>query len=471
MKRSVRSGIAIAGMAGGFWLLGQAVASADTATATGAVVADSGGGADAANHNPQSVSASNESDNTAKSGNIDASGTSKVAVVAGNGNSLTAGSDKGDVKATQNVTNVVWVSSSGTGGTVSDSNNPSAGNGASNSANASGHIDSTATGGSGRSGGDASNSNHQRVNASNDVENSARSGNIDVSGTSKVFVLAGNGNDASASSGEDQLWTPSSSEWQKKYKHHEKDSDNVTGTQDIENTVTVDSEGNGGSVYDSNNPSAGNGADNTADASGRITSNATGGDSEDSRKHHHHDSEMKSWEQDHGNKGGDAKNRNDQDVNASNDTENTAKSGNIDASGTSTVEVIAGNGNTLYCTSVKGNVNCSQSITNIINIISEANGGTVSCSNNPSAGNSTNLICQQAPKPAENKAAAAAAPVKAAAPAAKKASPAAKGSTASANQLAFTGAETSLPLTLGLLALGAGGALTLAGRRRETTTV
>jgi hypothetical protein len=38
-------------------------------------------------------------------------------------------------------------------------------------------------------------------------------------------------------------------------------------------------------------------------------------------------------------------------------------------------------------------------------------------------------------------------------------------------QLAFTGAETSLPLTLGLLALGAGGALTLAGRRRQTATV
>ncbi|WP_040338921.1 hypothetical protein [Candidatus Blastococcus massiliensis] len=37
------------------------------------------------------------------------------------------------------------------------------------------------------------------------------------------------------------------------------------------------------------------------------------------------------------------------------------------------------------------------------------------------------------------------------------------------NQLAYTGAETSLPLTLGLIALGAGGALTLAGRRRSST--
>ncbi|WP_040338922.1 hypothetical protein [Candidatus Blastococcus massiliensis] len=37
------------------------------------------------------------------------------------------------------------------------------------------------------------------------------------------------------------------------------------------------------------------------------------------------------------------------------------------------------------------------------------------------------------------------------------------------SQLAYTGAETSVPLTLGLIALGAGGALTLAGRRRSST--
>jgi hypothetical protein len=36
--------------------------------------------------------------------------------------------------------------------------------------------------------------------------------------------------------------------------------------------------------------------------------------------------------------------------------------------------------------------------------------------------------------------------------------------------LAFTGAETSIPLTLGLIALGAGGALTLTGRRGSTAT-
>ncbi|WP_164704580.1 hypothetical protein [Blastococcus litoris] len=36
-------------------------------------------------------------------------------------------------------------------------------------------------------------------------------------------------------------------------------------------------------------------------------------------------------------------------------------------------------------------------------------------------------------------------------------------------ELAYTGAETTAPLALGLIALGAGGALTLAGRRRSTT--
>jgi LPXTG-motif cell wall-anchored protein len=38
-------------------------------------------------------------------------------------------------------------------------------------------------------------------------------------------------------------------------------------------------------------------------------------------------------------------------------------------------------------------------------------------------------------------------------------------------ELAYTGADVSVPLTLGLLALGMGGALTVAGRRRESTTV
>ena len=41
----------------------------------------------------------------------------------------------------------------------------------------------------------------------------------------------------------------------------------------------------------------------------------------------------------------------------------------------------------------------------------------------------------------------------------------------SKGSLASTGADVSAPLTLGLLALGAGGALSLAGRRRQTTTV
>jgi hypothetical protein len=83
----------------------------------------------------------------------------------------------------------------------------------------------------------------------------------------------------------------------------------------------------------------------------------------------------------------------------------------------------------------------------------------------PSLGNADNWGCtvkpgHEAPEPEEY-----AAPVTTVMPAAHQAP------MLSSGQLAFTGAETSVPLTLGPLALGAGGALTLAGRRRETTTV
>ena len=63
MKRSVRNGIAIAGMAGGMWLLGQAVASADEVATPSAdttvTQTDSGGGSNA-NLSSNNASASNE---------------------------------------------------------------------------------------------------------------------------------------------------------------------------------------------------------------------------------------------------------------------------------------------------------------------------------------------------------------------------------------------------------------------------
>jgi len=65
-------------------------------------------------------------------------------------------------------------------------------------------------------------------------------------------------------------------------------------------------------------------------------------------------------------------------------------------------------------------------------------------------------------KPAHTASAAKATPAAHKAPVSRTAQP--KG------ELAFTGSDVSAPLTLGLVALGAGGALSLAGRRRETAT-
>jgi hypothetical protein len=477
MKRSVRSGIAIAGLAGGFWLLGQAVANADSGAAasgtqTQSTVGGGGGGGSADSSTKQHVDASNTNTNTATTGNIDASGgTSKVKVAAGNGNTVLAGSDKGTTTASQNVTTVVWISSEANGGTVSGSNNASAGNGAKNTATATGTQSSTTTGGSGKKGGDADSKTKQHVDASNYNDNSASTGDIWAGGgTSKVKVEAGNGNNVEATNGHDMVpvWTAS----QDKKSHdnygddHKKPDGNVSGSQTVDTKVTISSEANGGTVSDSNNAAAGNGASNTATANGMQTTTTTGGTgTEDSKKND-------DWWKSHG---GDADSKTSQDVNATNENDNTASTGNIDVSGgKSTVDVVAGNGNTLYCTSKTGNVTCSQNISTIINIISQANGGSVSCSNNASAGNAGSAVCPVTNNNTSNnsKTAPAAAPAAhmAVAPAVKKSS-ASAASAQPSGTLAFTGAELSLPLTLGLLALGLGGALTLAGRRRETTTV
>jgi hypothetical protein len=148
-----------------------------------------------------------------------------------------------------------------------------------------------------------------------------------------------------------------------------------------------------------------------------------------------------------------------------------------------------GNDNTLTCESEEGDVDCEQHITNIINILSIGGGANVTCSNNASAGGHGWVCHQVAPvkhddneKPAEHKPAhedEADCPEHAkpahVAPAKHHAAPAAHHRAAvhhaaqPKGQLAYTGAEVSFPLTLGLLALGAGGALTLAGRRRSST--
>jgi hypothetical protein len=107
--------------------------------------------------------------------------------------------------------------------------------------------------------------------------------------------------------------------------------------------------------------------------------------------------------------------------------------------------------------------------TGSVTVVQNANGGNVSDSGN--IGRSHN----QAPakctpprehaKPGVSPAAkpAASSPVSQKAPAASSAQP--------SGQLAFTGSDVSLPLTVGLIALGLGVGLAAAGRRRETQTV
>ena len=465
MNRSVRNGLAIAGMAGGFLILGQAAASADDAAVSGSNNAaagnaasydatasndnsstteggggggDYGDGGNAVTDVDQNADATNDVDNSATTGNIEANGgTSYVVVFAGNGNTVGAASEKGDASASQTVHNEVDVASQGGNATVSDSNNAAAGNGASYNADASNSNHTDTTGGEGGGdhgdGGNAYTDVDQDADADNYVDNDAHTGDIDANGgDSVVVVVAGNGNEAGAESGG-------------------KDGDSH-GSQVIHNEVGIVSRGGNATVHGSNNAAAGNGGRYNADAHNENDSTTSGGAGGDGD-------------------GGNAYTDVDQDSDAENDVDNNASTGDIDANGgDSIIKVVVGNDNTLTCYSEKGDVDCEQHITNIINIISVGGNAGVTCSNNAAAGGSGQWVCHQeakpaapAPAPAHQAAPAqqhhkAAAPVHHRAPVNSYAQP--KG------ELAYTGAETTAPLALGLIALGAGGALTLAGRRR-----
>ena len=474
MNRSVRNGLAIAGMAGGFLILGQAAASADDASVSGSNNAAAGNAAsynaEASNSNEsvtaggeggqggsggdadtavnQDADARNNVTNTADTGNINANGgNSYVVVFAGNGNTVDAGSgDKGDVNASQTVHNEVDVASQGGNASVSNSNNAAAGNGASYNAEASNHNDSVTTGGDAGKhgdGGDAYTDVEQDADARNNVDNYADTGNIDANGgDSVVGVVAGNGNSVSAGSD---------------------DKGDAEGSQVIHNEVDVASRGGNAGVHGSNNAAAGNAAHYNANARNDNDSVTMGGDGGK-----------------HGD-GGDGDSYLDQDSDARNNVDNTATTGNIDANGgDSIIKVIVGNDNTLTCYSEEGDVDCSQHITNIINIISIGGDANVTCSNNATAGGGSAWVCHPNEKPAHHAPAQQPAPAKheaapvqhhhkAAAPVHHRAAAPMNTHAQPKGQLAYTGAETTAPLTLGLLALGAGGALTLAGRRRSAT--
>jgi hypothetical protein len=120
----------------------------------------------------------------------------------------------------------------------------------------------------------------------------------------------------------------------------------------------------------------------------------------------------------------------------------------------------------LACIAEHGDAWCKANIeTGSVTVIQNANGGDVSDSGNIGARPAKHDHAKENAHMAKKEAVS-----PAAAPAAKH-SAALSSAQPSSGQLAFTGADISLALTLGLLALGLGGAFTLAGRRRETGTV
>ncbi|WP_097182990.1 hypothetical protein [Blastococcus haudaquaticus] len=460
-------------MAGGFLILGQAAASASDADVSGSNNAAAGNtasyDAEAANSNEsvttggeggsggsgggaetvvdQDADARNNVSNNAESGTVNANGgDSYVIVFAGNGNSVDAGSgDKGDVNASQTVHNEVDVASQGGNASVSNSNNAAAGNGASYNADASNHNDSVTTGGDAGKhgdGGDAYTDVVQDADARNNVDNNAESGTVNANGgDSVVGVIAGNGNSVDAGSD---------------------DKGDAEGSQVIHNEVDVASRGGDAGVHGSNNAAAGNAARYNANARNDNDSVTSGGDGGK-----------------HGD-GGYGDTYLDQDSDARNNVDNNAETGTVNANGgDSIIKVIVGNDNTLTCYSEEGDVDCSQHITNIINIISIGGDADVTCSNNATAGGGSAWVCKPnekpvhhapaQPAPAKHEAAPVQQHHKAAAPVHHRAAAPMNTHAQPKGQLAYTGAETTAPLTLGLLALGAGGALTLAGRRRTAT--
>jgi hypothetical protein len=243
--------------------------------------------------------------------------------------------------------------------------------------------------------------------------------------------------------------------------------------------VTVNQQANGGSVSDSGNVAVASGGGNqTATATNTVTQTATSED-DDKKGHGPHGQNSRS--------GGGSHDDN-TNVNGS-----SAEATNIDVTDVET-DIEGGDGGeniAIINTGIVGNTfHCPPHSTCIYNFTTgdvtvnqQANGGSVSNSGNVGV-NAPVPGAAPAPAPAAKPAhhdhhakpahhdhhakPAHHAAKRHAAPAAHRAavSPTAQGGK---GQLAYTGAETSVPLTLGLLALGAGGALTLAGRRRSST--
>jgi hypothetical protein len=371
MKRSVRNGIAIAGMAGGIWFLGSAVASADDGQAAGAA------------------------------NNVDQSSSSE---------------------------------STGDGGSL---------NGAGNA-----------------NGSSAEATNVQVTDVDTDVDGGDGGENIAVinTGAQPSNVTIGNG-----------TLTSQTIEQPPAAPVHEVD----VHTGD----VSVTQNANGGDVSGSGNVHvSGNSGDQTATAENNVHQTATSTSTE---------------EDEHGDRGYKGKGKNGHDEGslnlAGNVNESDSDATNIDVTdidtdvdggdgGTNYADINTGiYGNTFYCP--EGSTCHFNFTTGSVTVVQNANGGDVSDSGNVNVGGDGyghphadhhrpggHADCpedkpQHSAKPSVKPASAPTyrAPV----------SPTAQ----PAGQLAYTGADVSLPLTVGLIALGAGFALTAAGRRRATETV
>jgi hypothetical protein len=246
---------------------------------------------------------------------------------------------------------------------------------------------------------------------------------------------------------------------------HEKQFTSVTFNS---GDVTLTQNANGGGVSDSGNVAVAvaDSGNQTATATATVEqSNSSEGDDHHDGRHHEHDGDGKA-------------NVNDSSADATNihkvDVDTDIHGGN---GGDNYADINTGIiGNTFHCSE---HATCTYNFhTGNVNLVQNANGGSVSNSGNVGVGAPVPGVCE-CPKPVAKadcpEGATPAAEVKAAVkPAAKPAAKSAARQLSSAQpsgQLAFTGSDVSLPLTVGLLALAAGIGLTAAGRRRETQTV
>jgi hypothetical protein len=306
----------------------------------------------------------------------------------------------------------------------------------------------------------------------------AEAKNVDVTKVDST-VTGGNGgvNEAAVNTG--VLSGPpnvvySTSTFQPGHDEHEKQFSTVTFNS---GDVTLTQNANGGSVNGSGNIAvADTGGSQTATASNTVNqSNSSEGDEHHGREHHdgdeHHGPATTLSEGGDEHHGDGNANFNESDADATNihkiDVDSTVTGGN---GGDNYAEINTGIiGNTFYCPE---HSTCTFNFhTGNVNLVQNANGGSVNGSGNIGIGAPVPGACQ-CPKPvAKSDCPKSAAPAAEVRSAMKPAARTALSSAQPSGQLAFTGSDVSLPLTVGLLALVAGLGLTVLGRRRETQTV